>query len=484
MSLVNEILYGTPESVARELQAGADVNEFDRYGFTPLIESAIVNKVELAELLIQYGADVNKADLVGRTALHWVADNENVAFCKLLFENHANPNAYSRPGQPALLYPLLRNPDTYFSSAPPLPALHGKPQDLKELFYKFGADVRFVQDYINTKLIGHRYELVGRVDIVNAAGHFIELNFEGFFLEFTLNIIENSLRHYKNNFAAREVREYFGYVERIIAAFHGASELIRYQHYLVDIKEHEVRIAALLNQPLLLIPVAYEGHAITFVKYGEWLIKSDRGAASVREGSVVVYKIGNLARCDAEFIKRLIYKKSNTNFILEEVPRLLKLTKIAELPVPPQLIGNCSWANVEASVPAMLFLLLWQTVKFNPEQPILETAMTAAMDFFWRWREWDKNIALNECIASIGYADSNAARNASKAAILGAILVQRCRYNSKSDLGRAEKILKILNQPQYHYVLQSYLKVYSKEQKTPVGYNLQRLLEYFDVHVG
>ncbi|MGB6976153.1 MAG: ankyrin repeat domain-containing protein [Gammaproteobacteria bacterium] len=353
---------------------------------------------------------------------------------------------------------------------------------MKQLFYQFGADLRFAQDYLNSKLIGHRYELVGRVDIVNAKGHFIEIDFEGFFLEFTLGIIESSLRRYKNNFAAREVRDYFGYLEYIIAAFQGASELIRYQHYLVDIQEHETRIATLLNQPLLLIPVAYEGHAITFVKYGHWLVKCDRGAASKREGSVVIYKIGNLGHFDNAFIKQLIYKKSNTHFILEEVPRLLKLTKMAELPIPSQLIGNCSWANVEASVPAMLFLLLWQNLKFNVEEAELKMAIETTMEFYQRWREWDKEIALHDCIESISYEDSDAARNASKAAILGAILFQRCHYNLAPDLVRAGKILNILQQPQYHYILQSYLKVYSHENRTRAGYNLQRLLEYFDIH--
>jgi hypothetical protein len=467
LSLVDEILYGTTDSVAEALKAGADVNEMDDYGFNPLIETAIVNKVELAKLLIQHGADVNRPDLVGRTALHWAADNANLPFCRLLLENHANPNAYSRAGQPALLYPLLR-----------------EQQEVKELFYKFGADIRFAQDYINAKLIGHRYELVGRVDIVNAKGHFIELDFEGFFLEFTLTIIESSLRHYKNNFAAREMREYFGYLEQIVTAFRGATELIHYQHYLIDVKEYETQIATLLKQPLLLIPVAYEGHAITFVKYGNWLIKCDRGAASTREGSVVVYKIGNLARCDKAFIKRLIYKKSSTYFILEEVPRLLKLTKIAELPLPAQLIGNCSWANVEASMPAMLFLLVWQTLKFDTEEAKIKRAIKTTMGFYQRWREWDKDIALHDCIESIRYEDSDAARNASKVALLGAILFQRCRYDSKSDLVRAGKILTVLRQPQYHYVLQSYLKVYASESHTRAGYNLQRLLEYFDVHVA
>ena len=224
-SLADEIIFGTKAGVEDLIRAGADVNEIDAYGFTPLIESAVMNNAPIAELLIHSGAKVNEADLTGRTALHWSVDNSNLELTELLLKNKADPNAYTKGSQPILIKPLLRDQP-----------------EMKKLLYQYGADLRFAQDFISGKLLGHRYELTGQVDIVNAKGEFIELDFEGFYLEFTLGIIQNSLRRYKNNFGARHLRHYFRYIEDIINALNASARLIKYQQYTYKIDEHAQEI--------------------------------------------------------------------------------------------------------------------------------------------------------------------------------------------------------------------------------------------------
>ena len=161
MNLADEIIYGRQKNVEQLIKSGADVNEIDDYGFTPLIETAIANQTPIATLLMTAGAKVNQTDVVGSTALHWAAENHNMPLCKFLLEHGANPNAYTRYGQPILVKPLLR-----------------RQHDLKELLYRHGADLNFAQDYINTKLIGHRYELKGRVDIVEQKASLLKLNWK------------------------------------------------------------------------------------------------------------------------------------------------------------------------------------------------------------------------------------------------------------------------------------------------------------------
>src|SRR5262249_24160885 len=158
--------------------------------------------------------------------------------------------------QPVLVQPLLRHQ-----------------QNLKELLYRHGADLKFAQDYINTKLIGHRFELVGRVDIVDHNNTFIELDFEGFILEFTLGVIQDSLLQFKNNFAARNLRSHFIELQTVIETFAIASELIKYQQHLVNIDSQSQRIATIAQRELLLLPVGFEGHAITFMKCGNLFAK-------------------------------------------------------------------------------------------------------------------------------------------------------------------------------------------------------------------
>ena len=61
---------GNIEAVKQHLAAGADVNAKDKYGFTPLYQTARFGHKEVAELLIGKGADVNAKMLDGGDNLH------------------------------------------------------------------------------------------------------------------------------------------------------------------------------------------------------------------------------------------------------------------------------------------------------------------------------------------------------------------------------------------------------------------------------
>lgn len=459
-SLADEIIFGTVSGVEDLIRAGADVNEIDVYGFTPLIESAIMNSAPIAALLIRHGAKINEADLTGRTALHWSVDNSNLELTELLLKNKADPNSYTKGGQPILVKPLLRDQP-----------------ELKKLLYQFGADLRFAQDFISTKLLGHRYELTGQVDIVNTKGEFIELDFEGFYLEFTLGIIQNSLRRYKNNFGARHLRYYFRYIEEIISALNVASRLIKYQQYTYKVNEHEQEINALLDFPIAIIPVAHRGHAITFIKFGNLFAKCDRGENSKSEGSVVIYNIHNMRGMTKGFIKELIYQKQSPEFIKTGYKQVLDLEPLIQLPVPPQITGNCSWANVEAVIPTILFLLLMTHRDANAHRTT-DSYVEEALDFYQQWIEWDRDRSLDDCVKNFNTASR--ARKASKVAILAAILFQKFHYENPKDIERAEKIMPILFIPEYRYVLNAYVHIFTKKFKTTSGYNLLKFIEDYE----
>lgn len=455
-SFAQEILFGTLKGVEQFLQAGADIEETDEYGFSPLIEAAIANKVDVAALLLDYGANVNNADVTGRTALHWAVDNHNIPLCELLLANKADANAYTTSGQPILVYPLLR-----------------QQVELKKLLYRYGAKLSFAQDFIQVKLLGHRYELAGQVDILNAKGRFIEINYEGFFLEFTIDVILNSLRRYQNNFSSRHFRPYFNNFEKLIAVFVNAQKLLKYQRYTLNISDYTQSINALLEQELLLLPVAYEGHAIALIKYKNWLIRCDRGVNSQHEGGIVIYECQRPYAWTKEFCKQLIYQRQSRAFLTQGLHRYLGLMTIANLPIQGQIIGNCSWANIEASILAILFLLSAVNAK-GQLVPHAEQYQQQVAVFFQDWRTWDRDRALEECIQGFYY--SNKARGATKATILAAILFQKASYHL-NDLKQAEAMLKILTLADYKYLLKSYLKVYWQLTKTLQGKDFKNLLD-------
>lgn len=455
-SLSDVILESSIVEVEALLNAGALVNEVDDYGLTPLIESVLCGKQAIAELLLSRGADVNEPDLTGSSPLHWAVENNQVGFCKLFLDHKADANAYNSANQPVLVKALLRDQHT-----------------IKKLLYEHGADLNFAQDYINTKLLGHRFELTEQVDIVNARGHFIEVAFAGFFLEFTLGVIYYSLKNFLNNYAAREFRPHFHLLKPVLDALATANQLLHYQQYLLDYKKYDAQIKSFLKADPLIIPISYEGHAICLVKYKNILAKCDRGFNSKSEGTVVIYQIGNPNAFTSELIENLIYKKQNQEVIHKRLNEFLALTKIGELPVPAQIIGNCSWANIEASLPTLFFLILSMEPGVSAQ-----VAGDEALSFYEMWQDWDKDVALNECIQ--GFWLANPARKASRAALLGAVLFQTCKTEDSLEQSRAKRILRVLTVPEYRYVLKSYLRVYESKYRTVQGKNLMRLLRETD----
>jgi len=458
-SLADSILKENMSLITQHLQTGISVNQLDEYEFTPLIEACIINNLAIAKLLIEYGADVSLAGGTGGTALHWAAENNNIELAKLLLSHGADPNAYTFAGHPVLVMPLLR-----------------QHHPLKKLLLRAGADLQFAQDFINAKLLGHMFELVGTVSIVDPKNRFVELDFEGFYLEFSLGIIADSLNEFKNHFAARQLRRYAPLIQTIIQVINQGAQLIKYQQYQIDIKKYHTEINNLLTSEPILIPIGYEGHAITFIKFGDILVKCDRREDSRLYDNVMFYRIGNLSKLTKKLIKNLIYQRQSGDFINEELHSLLDLQPITELKVAAQVSGNCSWANVEACIPALFFLLISANEK---DSQYLPRYKSLALNLFHQWREWNKNRSLQFCIQSFWQADS--VRKACKAEILAAILFQTCHEENASEKERIEAILSVLTTPQYQYMLQNYIKVYCYQDQSEKGKDFLKMLKKHEI---
>ncbi|EKD73526.1 MAG: hypothetical protein ACD_45C00292G0011 [uncultured bacterium] len=455
-SFADAIIEEQVDAVKAMLQSGVDVNQIDEYGFTPLIEAAIADNITIAKLLLHHGAAVNQQDMLGSTALHWAAENNNLRLCELLLQNSADPNAYNLAGQPILVMPLLRQQDK-----------------LKKILLQQGADLNFSQDYINTKLLGHMFELVGVANIVDPKNQFVEVDFEGFFLETSLAIIGESLAQFKNHFAGRQLRRYVNLTQVIIDVIARAAQLMQYQQYRVNIAKHQTNIQSLIRQEPLIIPMGYEGHAITFIKMGDMLVKCDRREDSRLYDNIVIYQLGHPLALNDRFIQQLLYEKHSDDFVNHDIPDVLKLQPITELKIAAQISGNCSWANVEACIPALFFLLFWQDENFHENIPRYKSL---ALNFYHQWREFHRDRSLQFCVQS--FLDADQIRKACKAEILAAILFQSCGGNSPADHDRAELILSVLMSSHYAFILQNYVQTYCYEDYSEEGKNFLKLLQH------
>lgn len=459
-TLAQTIIYDDTDAVlARLAEEPAALNDYDEYGYTPLIESAIANKIDTGLALLAAGADVKGRDLTGRTALHWVVDNNNLPFASALLEHGADPNAYSIGGLSVLVMPILR-----------------QQQPIKELLFQYGASLSFAQDFIHAKLLGHRFELQGSLDIYSPEDRFVEMEYEGFFLEFTMGLVRDSMERFIYNFGAKRYRQQFDSLKHYAAALYNGTQLARYQHYLFDINTVRDTLSKLLQFKPLLLPIGYEGHAISFIHYGDYWIKCDRGEARKRHGSIVLYDIAHPERVNEEFLKHILYTPLNRHFIEEELEIYLGLTPLAQLPIQGQVIGNCSWANIEASMPAYLWLL-----SHLQHHTDLDTAGVDSLEIFEFWRIWDQDRALEECIARFEHA--NAPRRISIVTLLADILFQTCLTGEKLAIERAEKILPILLHPEYRYVLVTYIETYIDGLSDERGKALHHLLDVCGVDI-
>jgi hypothetical protein len=460
MTFSKQIIFGTDTDVANALAKGAEINVVDEYGYTPLIQTAIVDSVSKAQMLLEADSQVDFTDLTTRTALHWAASNGNYEMCKLLLRYGANPNHYTNAGQPVLVMPFLR-----------------KQKNIQKLLINHGAKLDFAQDFVNAKLLGHRFELEGRIDIIDHKGTFIEVEFEGFYLEFSLEIVAQSLRDFRVNFGGKHLRKYFPKVDRVANELQAAIELIKYQHYLIDIDKYAKRIDRILAYEPLILPISFGGHAITFIKMGNWLLRCDRGEFGKKNGTVILYYMHNAHLFTKSFIKNLLYKRQYRQFIDSGLIKQLGLEPKWKLPISEQKAGNCSWANVEAVVPAMIFLLLLEA---NGSENIASFQETV-IHFYNEWVEWDRNRELHFCLES--FQESNPARKASKAALLAAILFQSCKYDDLKDQQKVARILPILTLPDYDYILKSYFKVFGQDKRNEYMDNLRNFLDDFGVKV-
>ncbi len=459
MNLTQAIIHGTAADVKDAIKKTENINLLDEYGYSPLIETTIANDFEKAKILIDAGALVNQKDMTNRTALHWATSNNNAEIVEMLLKAGADPNAFHIASEPVLVKPLL-----------------GNNQQIKAYLAENGADFQFAYDYIHAKLLGHRFELIGSVDIVTPDNIFTEVDYEGFYLEFSLSLIEHSLREFRKNYEARTIEPWHDKLDTIINAFSAGLKLMHFDHYLKDYRRNLSEINAALKQDPVIIPLSQEGHTITLVKYRNLLAICNRVQDNSEGDRVPIFYMNRTNKFKAELLAPLIYKPGKIDAIIATLKTELGLQQINHVPLHAQIIGNCSWANVEACIAPLYFM---QGLSDAKNELAEEALMIDAMELFERWRYWDTERALHFFISS--FAQASKARKASIAAILAAILFQTCSVDNPLHIERSNQILSILRTKEFSYLLDSYIKFYVHDKPTSAGKNLEKLLRIYDV---
>lgn len=75
--LAEEAECGDEVSVSAWIKDGVDPDELDHYGYTPLLNAAVLGRINAVESLLKSGAEVNRPGPFGFTPLHAAAQVEN-----------------------------------------------------------------------------------------------------------------------------------------------------------------------------------------------------------------------------------------------------------------------------------------------------------------------------------------------------------------------------------------------------------------------
>jgi hypothetical protein len=103
-NIVQAVARGDCVDLKNHISLGANVNQTNKQGWTPLHYAAVRGKTNCAEILLKNGAKVDPLTSAQKTPLHYAADRGFAPLIKLLLKNGANPNLRDNEGWTPLHY--------------------------------------------------------------------------------------------------------------------------------------------------------------------------------------------------------------------------------------------------------------------------------------------------------------------------------------------------------------------------------------------
>ncbi|CAF1036378.1 unnamed protein product [Adineta steineri] len=102
-SLPEEAECGSIDGIKCWLREGADIDAQDAYGYTPLMNAAMLGRLDVVKALIEAGADIQKPGQFGYTALHAAAQSGHLDVVQALVKYGASVNCKNQDGDIPLI---------------------------------------------------------------------------------------------------------------------------------------------------------------------------------------------------------------------------------------------------------------------------------------------------------------------------------------------------------------------------------------------
>lgn len=107
--LTDAIFYDDTKAIEKLVAQGVNLDERDKFGYTPLILAANDGKIEIADLLIEKGAKLNYKSADGETALHAAIRKCDVEMTRLLLDRGALITEKGKDGSTPLICAIVSN---------------------------------------------------------------------------------------------------------------------------------------------------------------------------------------------------------------------------------------------------------------------------------------------------------------------------------------------------------------------------------------
>lgn len=331
------------------------VNRIDALG-QALIEAASQGDTQNIEFLIAQGANVNFADHTGKTAVVRALQKKRFEAIKILVDSGADltlVTPYLVSQSSVQIIELVLNSgfdpckvDRFGASM--LTHIRDycklKHRQIREIVQKSFDPTKkaigFDRQYTLTKLLAHAFELAGVSRIYG-----VEVDWEGMSQEVAAETM------------AKYVRKFSMVLPNILNK-DLSSLLIQSLEFAARYKSevmYKFKVDTL--KPIFILTGSLK-HSVIFLIWQRFLIVSNRSQLPTN-----VIGECNEKKFNEKFFKTVLSRKlesiDNLKKILISVDfqSLPDFEKIASL--PPQKVGNCSWASLEGGVYAFLFLAQW-----------------------------------------------------------------------------------------------------------------------------
>lgn len=312
MSLSREIIAGDMTNLHRRLELGANPNEYDPYGYNPLIMAIMLANEEGFHTLIDSGADINQTDIYGQSPLQWAIKCENMSLVKALCHKKALIQPTTMEQEPLLVLPLLR-----------------KNHELIALLKQHGCKADPAHDYILQKSLGHFFELFGLGLYLNHNNVVTLFEYQGFRLDFAIYQLCDYWQQY--------VKEAH-WITPVLQASLSMRQLKSFLRH----KQNE-HIAPFISD-INFFPIGFEGHALSICQSKNFLVIIDRSHGE--QQPIEIYSLGE--PMTLAIFQEVLFGRKNPNFI-KDLLYTMKAKHHHSLWVERQVIGNCTWANLEVA---------------------------------------------------------------------------------------------------------------------------------------